>query len=168
MRNRATKATTISTHIQGASHELIGHVAPNTPAWTAARGTLWQQAAALRSLVVQQRIDYVVIDSIVFACPGADPSDYAQYRLRASDPRPGELTPGAKQTWMYSADQESGNEPVNSDPRELHGVRALRIGSIILQGRLEPREQIAAAVMTGDAHTGILTARGPRRPGRNR
>jgi hypothetical protein len=59
--------------------------------------------------------------------PGSDPSDYAQYRLRASDARPGELTSGAKQTWMYAADQEAGNEPVNSDPRELHGVRGAHL-----------------------------------------
>ena len=59
--------------------------------------------------------------------PGSNPGDYGQYRLRASDPRPGELTSGAKQSWMYAADQEPGNEPVNSDPRELYGVRGAHV-----------------------------------------
>jgi hypothetical protein len=58
--------------------------------------------------------------------PGTDPSDYGQYRLEGSDPRPNELSSGAKQTWMYAADQEAGN-PVNSDPRELNGVRGAHL-----------------------------------------
>ena len=76
--------------------------------------------------------------------PGSDPSDYGQYRLRASDPRPGELTSGAKQSWMYAADQEPGNEPVNSDPRELNGVRGAH-----LVDRTTPNDDLAWATTTG-------------------
>ena len=76
--------------------------------------------------------------------PGSDPSDYADYRLRASDARPSELTSGAKQSWMYAADQEAGNEPVNSDPRELHGVRGAH-----LVDATTPNGDLAWATTTG-------------------
>jgi hypothetical protein len=76
--------------------------------------------------------------------PGSDPSDYGDYRLRASDPRPAELTSGAKQTWMYAADQEPGNEPVNSDPRELNGVRGAH-----LVDATTPNDDLAWATTTG-------------------
>ncbi len=76
--------------------------------------------------------------------PGSDPGDYGQYRLDASDARPGELTSGAKQTWMYSADQEPGNEPVNSDPRELNGVRGAH-----LVDATTPNDDLAWATTTG-------------------
>src|SRR5918994_2391941 len=76
--------------------------------------------------------------------PGADPSDYGQYRLEASDARPGELSSGAKQTWMYSADQEPSNEPVNSDARELNGVRGAH-----LVDATTPNDDLAWATTTG-------------------
>ena len=76
--------------------------------------------------------------------PGSDPGDYGQYRLDASDARPGELTSGAKQTWMYSADKEVGNEPVNSDPRELNGVRGAH-----MVDATTPNDDLAWATTTG-------------------
>src|SRR5687768_1198875 len=76
--------------------------------------------------------------------PGPDPNDYGQYRLKASDQPPGELTSGAKQTWMYAANQEPGNNPVNSDPRELNGVRGAH-----LVDATTPNGNLAWATTTG-------------------
>jgi hypothetical protein len=58
-----------------ANTDLVGHIAPNTPEWKAASGPLWKHTAALRELIAAERISYAIVDSIVFACPGADPSD---------------------------------------------------------------------------------------------
>ena len=86
--------------------------------------------------------------------PGSDPGDYGQYRLDASDARPGELTSGAKQTWMYSADKEAGNEPVNSDPRELNGVRGAH-----MVDATTPNDDLAWATTTGRPDVDDLRAR---------
>lgn len=62
-------------HGLGAS-ELIDrvlHVAPLTAAWGGKRGAIWVQADDLRSLALDFRADYLVIDSIVPACAGSDP-----------------------------------------------------------------------------------------------
>jgi AAA domain len=53
----------------------VSYVAPHSPEWTADRGPIWRQAEELRELVVHDQITYLVIDSIVPACPGEDPSD---------------------------------------------------------------------------------------------
>jgi hypothetical protein len=61
--------------------------------------------------------------------PPADPNDYKNYRLEAGDPKPNDndFQPGEDVEWMYAADKEPGNEPVNSDPRELFGVRGAHV-----------------------------------------
>ena len=74
--------------------------------------------------------------------PGSDPGDYAQYRLEAADPRPNDLS--GKLDWMYAADKEPDNEPVNSDARELFGVRGAHIAD-----RTTPNADLAWASTTG-------------------
>lgn len=49
------------------------HVAPLTAAWGGPRGAIWVQAEQLRELALQFEADYLLIDSIVTACAGADP-----------------------------------------------------------------------------------------------
>jgi hypothetical protein len=73
--------------------------------------------------------------------PG-DPADYSSYRLEGTDPRPNDLQ--GKLEWMYAADKEAGNEPVNSDPRELNGVRGAH-----LVDRTTPIEDLAWGTTTG-------------------
>ena len=50
-------------------------MAPLSPAWRGARGPLWAQAADLRRLADAWRRLDLVVDSIVVACGGADPTD---------------------------------------------------------------------------------------------
>jgi hypothetical protein len=50
------------------------HVAPLTAEWGGTRGPLWKQAADLRTLALALDSTYLVLDSIVPACAGVDPS----------------------------------------------------------------------------------------------
>jgi hypothetical protein len=52
----------------------IRYVAPLTPSWTAARGPNWGQARDIRDLADKIGATFVVIDSIVPACAGIDPT----------------------------------------------------------------------------------------------
>jgi hypothetical protein len=78
--------------------------------------------------------------------PQGSPTDYKNYRLSAADPKPNDdaFEPGEKLEWMYAADKEPGNEPVNSDPRELFGVR----GAHIID-RTTPIQNLAWGTTTG-------------------
>lgn len=55
------------------AHATVFHVAPLTPAWRGAHGTIWTQAADLHALVEELHATYVVVDSTVPACGGVDP-----------------------------------------------------------------------------------------------
>ena len=56
--------------------------------------------------------------------PGADPSDYTQYRLAPGDPRPNDLS--GKLVWMYAATAEA-DSPFLLDRRELNGIRGAHL-----------------------------------------
>ena len=62
--------------------------------------------------------------------PGSvDPNDYARYR-QPTDSSSNVVAPNdlqGKLEWMYAATKEPGNEPINSDPRELFGVRGASV-----------------------------------------
>ncbi len=62
-------------HGLGGSEATAGviHAAPLTAAWGGKRGSLWIQAEDVRALVAATGATYLVIDSIVPACAGADP-----------------------------------------------------------------------------------------------
>jgi hypothetical protein len=53
----------------------VSYVAPFGVEWQGKRGSLWEQANDLRSLVEQDAIGYVIVDSAVYACAGKDPID---------------------------------------------------------------------------------------------
>lgn len=55
--------------------QRIAHVAPLTARWMGDRGPLWKQAEDVRELAMGFAATYLVIDSIVPACGGADPMD---------------------------------------------------------------------------------------------
>jgi hypothetical protein len=59
----------------------IQHVAPLSRHWLGRRGAIWEQQNDIRELVVALGIDIIVIDSIGFACLGADVSDAATPQL---------------------------------------------------------------------------------------
>jgi hypothetical protein len=52
----------------------VFYVAPLTPEWTATRGPLWETAHLIRSIAEEIGATYIVIDSIVPACAGMDPT----------------------------------------------------------------------------------------------
>jgi hypothetical protein len=54
--------------------DRIMWVGPNTPEWQGPLGAIWTQTDHIRSLAHQHEADVLVIDSIVFACAGADAS----------------------------------------------------------------------------------------------
>jgi AAA domain len=61
----------------GGDPGLVTIVQPASPEWTLGYGAIWQQAEALSRLRAQAGAEYVVIDSVVAACGGTDPSDPA-------------------------------------------------------------------------------------------
>lgn len=57
--------------------------------------------------------------------PQGNPSDYANYRLPPSAPRPNDLT--GDRVWMYASTPPSPTSPLTLDKRELNGVRGASI-----------------------------------------
>ncbi len=57
----------------GAEH--VTHVAPLSAAFQGPRGPIWANETAVRDLTIDLDITYVIVDSIVTACGGADPTD---------------------------------------------------------------------------------------------
>jgi hypothetical protein len=53
--------------------ENVLHVSPLAPSFRGVHGPIWQRADMLAGLVVEHEITYVIVDSIVTACGGADP-----------------------------------------------------------------------------------------------
>jgi hypothetical protein len=60
-----------------------------------------------------------------YAPGSADPTDFSTYKLPDSEERPDDLT--EKRVWMYAATEEPGNEPTNSSPFELEGIRGAHL-----------------------------------------
>ena len=58
----------------GALTSRVLHVAPLTAAWGGKRGAIWVQAEELRELALQFEADYLLVDSLVTACAGSDPT----------------------------------------------------------------------------------------------
>jgi hypothetical protein len=58
-----------------AGAEAILHVSPLVPSFRAPHGPIWQTAELLHNLISEHDVTYVVIDSIVAACGGADPME---------------------------------------------------------------------------------------------
>ena len=54
--------------------DRVTHAAPLTAGWLGRRGPLWEQAEDIATLIDQSGVDYVVVDSIVPACAGMDPT----------------------------------------------------------------------------------------------
>ena len=72
---------------------------------------------------------------------GADPTDYNDLYLGAGQ-TPSDLT--GKLEWMYAATPEPDNQPVNSDPTELNGVR----GSHLVDDDASVEHRLAADYRT--------------------
>jgi hypothetical protein len=53
----------------------IWYVAPTGPDWQGPRGAIWDQADALAALVREVKADVALVDSLAYACVGADITD---------------------------------------------------------------------------------------------
>jgi hypothetical protein len=82
-------------------------------------------AAAVLALCAAAAAPGAARAAFPYAPGSADPKDYSTYRLPDGQPRPNDLN--GKLEWMYAATPEPGNEPVNSNPFELNGVRGAHL-----------------------------------------
>lgn len=55
----------------------IWYVAPTAPEWRGRRGAIWDQADDLAALVRDLNVEVIIIDSLAYACLGADITDAA-------------------------------------------------------------------------------------------
>ena len=82
--------------------------------------------------------------------PGSDPRDYTQFKLPAGVV-PNEIPADANALWKFAGSPEPGNEPVNSNPQELYGVRGASVAD------QDPQVRTAFELTTGRPDVTIAT-----------
>jgi hypothetical protein len=82
--------------------------------------------------------------------PGANPRDYTLFKLPAGIV-PNEIPADANALWKFAASPEPGNEPVNSSPQELNGIRGASVADS------DPSRATAFQVTTGRPDVVIAT-----------
>jgi hypothetical protein len=87
------------------------------------RGRVAVLALAVLALLASAGAAYATFP---YPAPTGDPNDYSQYKIPpGANQGPNDLV--GDNVWKYAASPEDGNEPTNSNPYELNGVRGAHV-----------------------------------------